>query len=279
LLEELGPTNCIGASRLVLDLSFPSSLRERLDFYRPSAIINAAAYTQVDRAEQEEGLANKINAESPGVLSEWCADHGVPFVHLSTDYVFPGTGDKPWEETDPVGPLNIYGGTKLEGEKAVRKAGGRHLIFRTSWLYDAHGKNFVTTMLKLGRERKEVRVVTDQVGAPTYAPQLARAIVQGLRNACAAAAFPSGVYHLCNAGETSWHSFAEAIFQEARDRGLSLRIARVNAIPSSDYPTPAKRPFNSRLNTQLAARVLGARLPDWRSGLAECMEIIANESH
>ncbi|MEK6704358.1 MAG: dTDP-4-dehydrorhamnose reductase, partial [Bdellovibrionota bacterium] len=237
------------------------------------AIINAAAYTQVDRAEEEVESCRLINGEAPGVIAGWCAKKQIPFIHYSTDYVFSGNGDKPWREDDPVSPLSAYGQSKLLGEQTVAKAGGKWLIFRTSWIYDAKGKNFLQTMLRLAKEKDEINVVADQIGAPTYATHLAAATLRALDKALRSEPFPSGIYHLCNRGETSWHGFAEAIIASAKNSGISIRVNKVNAIQTKDYPTPARRPQNSRLCTDKAMRVFATELPDWGEGLSECMTI------
>ena len=259
-------------TRRDIDLADPSGIHAALDGLSPSAVINAAAYTQVDRAESEEELARTVNAESPGILARWCSVRSVPFIHYSTDYVFDGSGEEPWKEDDPVGPLGAYGRTKLEGEGRVVDAGGRHLIFRTSWVYDSSGQNFLRTMLRLGAERETLAVVDDQHGAPTYARHLAEATVAALERATGSPEFPSGIYHLCNTGETTWCGFARSIFDEARRLGLPLKVESVSGIPTSAYPTPARRPHNSRLDTAKAARALGVSLPGWRAGLTHCIE-------
>ena len=256
-----------------VDLSTPGKLPSILDRFPCDAVINAAAYTQVDRAEREEDLARAINGEAPGVLAKECCDRDIPFIHYSTDYVFSGEGTRPWREEDPVSPLSAYGRTKLLGEKKVAEAGGKWLVFRTSWVYDAKGKNFLNTMLRLAGERDQLRVVSDQRGAPTYAPHLAAATLQALESASALPEFPSGSYHLCNAGETGWNEFAREIFESA---GKSVKV---EAIFSADYPTPARRPLNSRLDTGKAKKILGVALPDWREGLRECMREKMNASH
>lgn len=262
--------------RSQLDLSAPRTLAKALTAFwlneNPSCVINAAAYTSVDQAEKEEPLARAINAESPGEIARWCAERNVPFVHYSTDYVFDGVGDRKWTETSRTGPLGAYGRTKLAGEYAVRDAGGRHLIFRTSWVYDSQGRNFLKTMLKLGADREVLKIVTDQHGAPTYAPHLARATLEALVRARQMPAFPTGLYHLCAGGETTWHGFASAIFEAARSKDLPLKVREVLAITTAEYPTPARRPLNSRLDTTKAERILGVSLPEWHSGLRECME-------
>jgi dTDP-4-dehydrorhamnose reductase len=254
------------------DFSRPEELPALLDRIGPGLVINAAAYTAVDRAEDEPEKARTINAIAPGALARWCAGHDVPLVHFSTDYVFSGDGTEPWREEDETGPLNTYGRTKLEGEEQIGATGARALIFRTSWLYDASGANFLTTMLRMGRDREEIGVVADQFGSPTYAPHLASAVLDAVGKALSMPSFPAGTYHLCNAGATSWHGFAEQIFAEARARGIALRVRHLRMIPSSEYPAPARRPANSRLDTGRAARAFGIALPHWRDGLAECME-------
>lgn len=282
VVQLLGAHRCIAASRSVLPLDFPEVLATRLDYLRPTAIINCAAYTQVDQAEDasEAVFVRAINEESPRELARWCAARGVPFVHFSTDYVFDGSGEIARAEDAPVAPLNVYGRTKLDGERAVSEAGGRSLIFRTSWVYDAQGKNFLNTMLRLGAEREQLKVVADQVGAPTYAPHLAMAAVDALESAVEIesggsgdANFPTGIYHLCGGGETSWHGFASRIFEGARARGAKLSVREVAPIASSEYPTPAARPLNSRLDCSRARAVLGVSLPHWEHGLDECLDL------
>jgi dTDP-4-dehydrorhamnose reductase len=239
----------------------------------PSALINAAAYTQVDKAEQDSERAGLINTHSPRALAEWAKGKGIPFVHYSTDYVYSGTGNQPRKEEEPVNPLNAYGRTKLEGDEAVQAIGGSFLIFRTSWVYDSKGSNFFRTMLRLGQEREELKVVTDQIGAPSYAPHLARATLQALEAAQSPAqGFPSGVYHLCNLGQASWFEFASAIFEAAKAKGFPLKVKVVEPIPTASYPTPAKRPLNSRLSTQKFTKTFETPLPHWQLGLVECME-------
>ncbi|MCC7260562.1 MAG: dTDP-4-dehydrorhamnose reductase [Alphaproteobacteria bacterium] len=269
----------VGVGREELNLSDPQNIYKTLESIRPAAIINPAAYTLVDKAEEEEMLATAINADAPAEMARYCRDAGIPFVHYSTDYVFDGHGERPWKEEDATGPLGAYGRSKLAGEQKIAAIGGKYLIFRTSWVYDATGKNFVNTMLRFGAEREQMRVVSDQFGAPTYAPHLATATVEALENAVAMPAFPSGIYHLCNGGVTNWHAFAEAIFAEARVHGVALKVSAVEAIPSSAYPTPAKRPTNSRLNMDKLRTVLGITMPDWTEGLKECMEEKYGESH
>lgn len=259
-------------TRAEADLSQPDSLAAVLDAMMPDAVINAAAYTAVDKAEEEPDVAFAANADSPAAIARWCAAHNVPFVHYSTDYVFSGEGDTPWTEDDPKAPCNTYGATKLAGEKAIVADGGKYLIFRTSWVYDATGKNFLNTMLRLGAERDALNVVADQIGAPSYAPHLAVATLQALEKATKMLQFPSGIYHMVNGGETSWHGFATAIFEGARSKGVALQIKTVEPIAASAYPTPAKRPLNSRLDCSHLHTTFDLALPQWEQGLAQALE-------
>lgn len=261
----------LGVGREEADFLRPESLRGLITKVQPSAIINAAAYTAVDRAEDEESAAFTINAEAPRVLAEECVRLGIPLVHYSTDYVFNGTGKRPWTEDDAIAPLNIYGRSKRAGEEAILGTGGDHLIFRTSWVYDTEGRNFLTTMLRLGEEKERLSIVSDQIGAPTYALHLADRTISALEHALNAPRFPGGVYHLCNGGETSWHNFAKSIFTYARQLGHPLKVAEVQPIPASDYLTPARRPYNSRLDCSKAQALLGVMMPHWEVGLREAI--------
>ena len=251
------------------DLSHPHKLEEVLEQYNPSLVINTAAYTQVDNAEKEEHLATVINAESPAAMAIYCNERDIPFIHFSTDYVFDGSGEKAWQESDIPAPLNAYGRSKLAGEEAITHIGGKYLIFRTSWLYDAHGKNFPNTILRLAGERDFLRVIDDQFGAPTYTPHLAKASLDAIEYATNQPDFPSGVYNLCNEGETSWFGFACAIVNGAKETGLSIKTSYIEAIPASEYPLPAKRPHNSRLNCSKARDIIGISMPNWRDGVKE----------
>lgn len=242
-------------------------------------VINAAAYNAVDQAETETGIARLVNAETPTRLARVCAARGVPFVHFSTDYVFDGSGERPWRESDVPAPLSAYGSSKLEGEKGVAEAcassSGGYLVFRTSWVFDSTSKNFVTAMLKAGSERESVSVVSDQWGCPTFAGHLARATLDALEAAGRMPAFPSGLYHLCGHGSVSRHGFAQAIFDGARARSIPLKLKELPAVSMNAFPAPARRPLNSRMDCSLAERTFGVRLPDWRQGLSECLSQIA----
>lgn len=261
-----------GAGRaLVADLTHPASLLTLLDATRPDVIINAAAYTAVDRAESELALATTINAEAPGALARWCASNDARLVHYSTDYVFDGQGTRRWREIDETAPLGVYGRSKRAGEIAITESGADHLILRTAWIYAARGQNFLRTMLRLAGERDVLRVVDDQIGAPTPARWIAAATASILARWQAGATWHSGVVHLTASGQTSWFGFAEAIFAAAIDAGLLERSPQLEPIPSQAYPTPAQRPAWSCLDTSLLYERFGLSLPDWRDGLSQVM--------
>lgn len=247
------------------DLADPAACAAAIEAHRPEGVINAAAYTAVDRAEEEEALATVINGEAPGAMAQACAALDIPFVHLSTDYVFDGSGTAPWRADDATAPLGAYGRSKLAGERAVRGAGGAHVILRTAWVFSAHGANFVRTMLRLGRERDALRVVADQIGGPTPAADIASTCLQVLDLLRKNRDF-SGVYHYSGQPDTSWAGFARAIFERA---GLAVTVEE---IPTSAYPTPAARPLNSRLDCTGLETVFGISRPDWKDGLAAVLE-------
>ena len=259
------------------DLSRPG-LDRLLDRLAPDLIVNAAAYTAVDRAEQEEALATRINGESVGELGAWAAAHGALLLHYSTDYVFDGSATAPYPVDAPTGPLGAYGRSKLAGEDALRASSADHLILRTAWVYAPHGNNFLRTMLRLGAERDELRVVADQQGAPTSTALIVRTSLALLDRWFAqpdARARLRGTHHLVASGHTSWHGFATAIFDEAHARGLLARVPRVQPIATADYPTPARRPAWSVLDNTGLGQLLGTPLPDWREGLREVMDRLA----
>ncbi|MCU1051406.1 dTDP-4-dehydrorhamnose reductase [Stenotrophomonas maltophilia] len=260
-----------GSACEVADFGQADSLPALLDRLQPSVVVNAAAYTAVDRAEQEVEAAFAANAQAPGVIARWCAAHGVPFVHYSTDYVFDGQGSAPYREDEPTAPLGVYGTSKRDGEDAVRLAGGRHLVFRTAWVYASHGANFLRTMLRVGAERDALRVVADQIGTPTPAALIADVTAQVLQHP----GHLSGTWHLTASGQTSWHGFAEAIFAEALAAGVLAKVPAVEAIPSSEYPTPAKRPAWSVLDNRKLQQDFRIVLPSWQDGLKRVMAEIA----
>lgn len=249
------------AGRDEADLTEPAACADLIRALRPAAVINAAAYTAVDRAESDADTATLVNAVAPGAMAVACAELGVPFVHISTDYVFDGTGDAPWAEADATGPLGIYGRTKLDGERAIAAAGGQWAVLRTSWVFSAHGANFVKTMRRLGAERPRMTVVADQVGGPTAAADIAQAVVAMARVMMEDPA-KGGVYHFAGAPDVSWADFAREIFDQS---GLS---PEVQDIPTRDFPTPARRPPNSRLDCNAIERDFGIARPDWRISLS-----------
>ncbi len=236
-----------------------------------NAVINAVAYTDVNKAEEEEELAYKINALVPEAIAIYCKERNIPFIHYSTDYVFPGEGDAPYTENDQTSPLNVYGRTKLAGEEKISKIGGKYLILRTSWVFDNARKNFLTTMLKLAQEREDLSIVNDQIGAPTYAPHLAEASIRLCKQFIGGNG-DSGIYHLCNSGYTSWYSFALEIFKQAKDQNINLKIKEVKPITSEEFPSKVIRPKNSRLDCSKIKRNFGIEMPNWRDGLFAAME-------
>ena len=254
------------------DFADPQSLQPLVERVAPDIVVNAAAHTAVDRAEQERDLAFAINAEAPGVLARACAARGARLVHYSTDYVFDGRGTRPYREDDPTSPLGVYGHSKRAGELAVLGGSARHLLFRTAWVYAAHSHNFLRTMLRVGAERDELRVVADQVGTPTPAALIADVTAHALQGDPER----SGVWHLTPTGQTSWHGFAEAIFEGAVARGLLARRPKVEAITTADFPTPATRPAYSVLDCTALQRDFGIQLPDWREGLAQTLDRLAS---
>ena len=256
-----------GGACVAADLSDPASLAARVRELAPAAVVNAAAYTAVDKAESDAVNAFRINAEAPGALARACAAADVPLVHYSTDYVFDGQGTRPYREDDPTAPLGVYGASKLAGEVAVHAAGGRGMVFRTAWVYAAHGHNFLRTMLRVGAEREELRVVADQVGTPTPAALIADVTAIALSKALAGQAPDRGTWHLVAAGHTTWHGFAEAIFAEAVAAGLLPAAPKVAAISTSEYPTPARRPACSQLDITRLRHDFGVDPPYWRDGL------------
>lgn len=251
-------------SRSVIDLERPEEGVKALLDRQPTAIINAAAYTAVDRAEEDAERAQQINGRAPGVLARAAAGAGVPFVHISTDYVFAGMGGQPWQPDDPVDPPNVYGASKLAGEEAVRAAGGAHAILRTSWVFSEVGANFVKTMLRLSDTRSALSIVEDQIGGPTPARAIAEATLIVAR-ALIDAPSKSGTYHFSGAPDVSWKTFAEEIFAQAG------RAVDVTGIPTADYPTPARRPLNSRLDCSAITETFGIPRPDWKQALADVL--------
>jgi len=267
-LGELVALDFDSPGPLSADFSKPESLAATVRAVAPDIIVNSAAHTAVDKAESEPDLARALNATAPGVLAREAAATGAWLMHYSTDYVFDGSGSTPWTETSPTGPLSVYGATKLEGEDAIRASGCRHLIFRTSWVYAARGGNFAKTMLKLAKERDALTVIDDQVGSPTGADLLADLTAHALRAALARPAL-AGTYHAVAQGETSWHGYARHVIEFARAAGQPIKVAAdaVRAVPTSAFPTPARRPGNSRMDTRKLRDSFGVALPSWQTGV------------
>ena len=247
------------------DLSNLEGLAETVRVFRPQVVVNAAAYTAVDKAESDSSTAYLVNALAPEVLSRACTALDAMLVHYSTDYVFDGSGQTPWLETDATGPLNVYGHSKLAGEQGIAKQGAKHVIFRTSWVYGTEGGNFAKTMLRLAQERDKMAVINDQFGAPTGAALLADITAMCLQQPKAL----SGIYHLAAAGETTWHAYAEYVLQTAKrlKPEMAYKVKEVAAVPTSEFPTPAQRPLNSRLNCSRLQNDLQCQLPHWQKGV------------
>lgn len=251
-------------SRAEADLRYPDACAAQISAHRPEAVINAAAWTGVDAAEDHEAEAHLINAEAPKAMARACAEQNCPFLHISSDYVFDGSGTRPWRETDPPAPQNSYGRTKLAGEEAVRETGSNHVILRTSWVFSAHGANFVKTMLRLSESHDQLSVVSDQIGCPTPAADIAAALLQiatALKNGQ-----DGGTYHFGGQPPVSWSDFARAIF------ACKGRATNVTDIPTDQYPTPAARPLNSRLDCAKLTADFGIKPPDWNAGLARVID-------
>ena len=269
LQRSLAPLGeLVALDRRDADLSQPDQLRETVLRLRPAVVVNAAAYTAVDKAESEPELAHAVNALAPGVLAVAADEVGALMVHFSTDYVFDGSGDTPRSENAPIGPLSVYGQTKLEGEQRIQAACARHLILRTSWVHAARGGNFARTMLRLAKEREELKVIDDQIGAPTGADLIADVTAHAIRQVVRDPAC-LGTCHLAAAGETSWHGYARFVLETARklQPELTLRAREVLPIPTSAYPTAARRPLNSRLDTTRLRQTFGLSLPRWETGV------------
>lgn len=264
-----------GGRAEVADLADADGLRALLDRIQPDVIVNAAAYTAVDRAESEPELAQAVNAQAPALLARWCAEHDAKLLHYSTDYVFDGQGSRPWREDDLTAPLGAYGRSKRDGERAIQDSGCDALILRTAWVYAARGHNFMRAMLRLAAERDHLRVVSDQVGSPTPARWIAAVSMALIARWQAGAPWPAGIVHLTASGQTSWHGFAEAIFAAAHEAGVLQRVPMVEAISTRDYPTPAQRPAYSCLDTSALRERFGISLPDWREGVRQTIAELA----
>ncbi|WP_019100926.1 dTDP-4-dehydrorhamnose reductase [Chromobacterium haemolyticum] len=275
-LASLG--NIVALNRTELNLSQADSILQALERHQPDIIVNPAAYTAVDRAESEVEQARSVNAAAPALLAQWAARRQALLLHYSTDYVFDGAGERPWREDDPVQPRSVYGQSKWEGEEAVRAAAPRHLILRTSWVFGAHGGNFLKTILRLAQERDNLRVVADQIGAPTSTALISEVTAALLRDYLRKPTdFAYGSYHLAAQGETSWHGYARFLVAEAEKLGFTLRLSPANITPiaTADYPLPAPRPANSRLDCAKLQRTFGLALPRWESGVEQVLAELA----
>lgn len=278
-LAPIGEVTAFDRSRC--DLADPESLRSAVREVQPNIIVNPAAYTAVDKAESDEATAHAVNAIAPGIIGEEAAKLGALVIHYSTDYVFDGKKDGPYVETDPTNPLSVYGRTKLDGEQALVASGARHLIFRTSWVFGAHGANFLKTILRLAREREELRIVADQFGAPTGAALIADVTVQVLGQYVRSEQkehFPFGIYHLTASGATTWQEYAVFVVQKALGMGASLQAIpeKIHPIATADYPLPATRPQNSRLDCSLLENVFQLKLPPWQKGVKHVIILTCN---
>lgn len=258
------------------DLADLDQLRATIVQIKPDVIVNAAAYTAVDKAETETELAERVNARASQVMAEACATLGAWLIHYSTDYVFNGQGTTPWQETDDVAPLNHYGASKLAGEQAIVASGCKYLIFRTSWVYGARGNNFAKTMLRLAKDRETLSVIADQIGAPTGADLIADVTALAITQIQQRPEL-TGVYHLAAAGEVSWHGYASHVIDFAKANGEELAVTAINPIDTTSYPTPARRPLNSRLNTRKLRDTFSLHLPDWQSGVTRMLREVLNK--
>lgn len=257
------------------DFTKPESLAQTVRDVAPQVIVNAAAHTAVDKAESEPELARAINALAPGMLAQEAQRLGAWLLHYSTDYVFDGEGERPWQEADATAPLNVYGATKLEGERLIRDSGCKHLIFRTSWVYAARGGNFAKTMLRLAQERESLSVIDDQHGAPTGAELLADVTAHAIRQVQSQPEL-AGLYHLTASGSTTWHEYAQFVIERARAAGVALKVVpeAIRAVPTSAFPTPARRPHNSRLDHRKVESAFGITLPHWKRGVGRMIDEI-----
>ncbi|KJZ56956.1 dTDP-4-dehydrorhamnose reductase [Pseudomonas fluorescens] len=258
------------------DLSDLDGLRATIRQVKPDVIVNAAAYTAVDKAESETELTDRVNGQASQVMAEEAATLGAWLIHYSTDYVFNGLGSTPWQESDAVAPVNHYGTSKLAGEQAITASGCKHLIFRTSWVYGARGNNFAKTMLRLAKDRETLSVIADQIGAPTGADLIADVTALAIQQVLQRPEL-SGLYHLAASGEVSWHGYASHVIGFAQDNGEKLAVTAINPIETTAYPTPARRPLNSRLNTQKLRDNFSLHLPDWQSGVTRMLREVLNK--
>ncbi|WP_419711407.1 dTDP-4-dehydrorhamnose reductase [Pseudomonas sp. NFX224] len=275
-LGELIALDRNGVDDLCGDLSNLDALRRTIREVKPDVVVNAAAYTGVDKAESETELADRVNVQASQLIAEEAVSLGAWLIHYSTDYVFSGQGSMPWLENDPVAPVNRYGASKLAGEQAITASGCKHLIFRTSWVYGARGNNFAKTMLRLAKDRENLSVINDQIGAPTGADLIADVTALAIQQVMLRPEL-AGLYHLVASGEVSWHGYASYVIDFARSSGEQLAVKLINPIETTAYPTPARRPLNSRLNTQKLRDSFSLHLPDWQSGVTRMLREVLNK--
>lgn len=283
LMKTLAPLGrVVGVDVKECDLSQSAAIEALLDKVSPDIIVNPAAYTAVDKAESEPTIAHAVNAQAPKILARYAARHNIPIIHFSTDYVFDGNKEGAYLEDDAANPASVYGKTKWLGEEAVRKMAAKHVIIRTSWVFGSHGVNFLKTMLKLAQERDKLSIVSDQVGAPTSAGLLAEATAQIIKELLEPGAYKKyGTYHVVAKGETSWYGYAKLVVEKANALGLSTKISadQIKPIKTSEYPVPAPRPANSRLDTTKVRSVFSVRLPTWQSEVEKVVKILLKEGH
>ena len=272
-----GRFEIVAPSRAELDLSNPTSIEQAIASRDWAAIISSGAYTAVDKAESDQVAAFAINAEAPAIMARIAADRDIPLIHVSTDYVFDGSKNAPYSEQDAVAPLGVYGASKEAGEEAVRAAGGRHTILRTAWVVSPWGNNFVKTMLRLGAEREKLGVVADQIGCPTSAADIAETLLSITERFLKDRSAPTGTYHFVNAGQASWHDLAIHIFKRAAQQDRTA--PKVDAITTADYPTPAKRPANSRLSTDKLTREFGITPRPWQDAIDDILETLLKDAN
>lgn len=260
----------IGVDLPDFNITDQTQVVQKVEQVKPQLVVNASAYTAVDKAESEPEIAYAVNEKGPRHLAKICATHDIPMIHISTDYVFNGKKQTPYVETDPVDPTGVYGKSKASGEDAVREALASHIIIRTAWLYGTHGNNFVKTMIRLGKERESIQVVADQYGCPTYAADLADAILSIARQLSKGVNDKWGTYHFCGSGSTTWHGFAEEIFEVSKDK-IPLMVRKAEPISTEDYPTPAQRPANSILNCRKIEQTFGITPQPWERSLQQML--------
>ena len=271
-LAEKSGFDTIAVGRSELDITMIKHVKSSIQLHKPDIVLNAAAYTDVDKAEEEQDIAYAINRDGAENLAAVCKEQNIPLIHISTDYVFDGTKSEAYSENDDVSPLGIYGMSKWQGEEAIRLKQPQHIILRVAWVFGAHGNNFVKTMLRLAKEKDQLNIVVDQFGGPSPAKSISKTLIFLVETYQKEKVLKWGTYHYCGAEKTSWYDFANEIFTQAKEKGLSDKDIKIKAIPSSEYPTPAKRPANSMLDCAKIKSAFGIELPSWKKALNEVLE-------